>query len=138
MKCVNIRLCLHYTAKPYWYGMARYGTAKDIYSVLSQCTVPYRSQRVRSEQQVWCGTLRYDTSKYLRVNTSRADAISLQVVQCIAEGDMLSAESVGGMSTWTSSGDISLLSAAEVFEVYVFYVQGGRKKRTSSCGGPQR
>ena len=42
-----------------------------------------------SKQQVWCGTLRYGTSKYSRVNTSRADAVSLQVVQCIAERDML-------------------------------------------------
>ena len=63
------------------------------------CIVPYRSQRVCSEQQVWCGTLRYGTSKYSRVNTGRADGVSLQVVQCIAEGDVLSAESVGGMST---------------------------------------
>ena len=50
-------------------------------------------------------------------------------MQCIAERDMLSAESVGGTSTWTFSGDIPLLSAAEVFEVYVLYVQGGQKKK---------
>ena len=42
---------------------------------------------------------------------------------------MLSAESVGGMSIWTSSDDFPLLSAAEAFEVYVFYVQGGQKKK---------
>ena len=82
-----------------------------------------------SEQQVWCGTLRYGTSKYSRVNANRADAVSLQVGQCIAEGDMLSAESVGGMSTWTFSDNIPLLSGAEMFEVYVLYVQGGQKKK---------
>ena len=74
------------------------------------------------------------TSKYSRVNTSRADAVSLQVVQCIAEGDMLSAESVGGMSTWTFSGDISLLSAAEAFEVCLLYVQEAIKKGCRCTG----
>ena len=33
------------------------------------------------------------------------------------------------MSTWTFSGDIPLLFAAEVFEVCVLYVQGGQKKK---------
>ena len=42
---------------------------------------------------------------------------------------MLSAELIGEMSIWTFSGDIPLLSAAEVFEVYVLYVQGGQKKK---------
>ena len=42
---------------------------------------------------------------------------------------MLSAESVGGMSIWTFSDDFPLLSAAEAFEVYVLYVQGGQKKK---------
>ena len=74
-------------------------------------------------------------SKYSRVNTSRVDAVSLQVVQCIAEGDMLSAESVGGMSTWTFSGDIPLLSAAEVFQVYVLYFQRGQKEKRRCCVG---
>ena len=42
---------------------------------------------------------------------------------------MLSADSVGGMSTWTFSSDFPLLSAAEAFEVYVLCVQGGQKKK---------
>ena len=42
---------------------------------------------------------------------------------------MLSAESVGGMSTWTFSDDFLLLSTAEAFEVYVLYVQGCQKKK---------
>ena len=41
---------------------------------------------------------------------------------------MLSAESVGGMSILTSD-DFALLSAAEAFEVYLLYVQGGQKKK---------
>ena len=99
--------------------------------------------------------LRYGTSKYSRVNTSRADAVSLQVVhmrnctfdpytcvptylripihasaeKSIAEGDMLSAESVEGMLTWAFSDDIPLLSAAEVCELYMLCVQGGQKKQ---------
>ena len=56
-------------------------------------------------------------------------------MQCIAEGDMLSAESVGGMLTWTFSGDIPLLSAAEASEVYVLYVQGGQKKKDAVAWG---
>ena len=79
LSAVSYILCLHYDAKPYWCGTARYGTAKQtcVNSALSHRTVPYRSQRVRSQEVVWCGTLRYGTSKYLRVNTSRADAVSL-------------------------------------------------------------
>ena len=42
---------------------------------------------------------------------------------------MLSAESVGGMSIWTFSDDFPLLSAAEAFEVYMLYIQGGQKKK---------
>ena len=67
---MRVILCLHYAAKPYWCGTTRYGTAKEtcVNSALSLCTVPYRSQRVRSKQQVWCSTLRYGTSKYSHVN----------------------------------------------------------------------
>ena len=45
---------------------------------------------------------------------------------------MLSAESVGGMSIWTFSDNFPLLSAAEAFEVYVFYVQGDKENRCTS------
>ena len=65
----------------------------------------------------------------LNSSTALSQSITASVLHCIAEGDMLSAESVGGMSTWTFSGDIPLLSAAEVFEVYVLYVHGGQKKK---------
>ena len=94
-----------------------------------QHAAPISASTVCSEQQVWCVTLRCDISKYSCGNSSKEDAVSLQVVQCSAEGDMLSAESVGGMSTWTFFGDIPLLSAAEVFEVNVIYVQGGQKEK---------
>ena len=70
MEMERLILCLHYAAKPYWYSMARHGTAKEtcVNSALSHHTVLYRSQRVRLKQQIWCGTLRYGTSKYSRVN----------------------------------------------------------------------
>ena len=74
-----------------------------------------------------------------------ADVVSLQVVQCI-DGDMLSAESVGAMPTWTFSGNIPLLSTAEVFEVCALRIEvfevcalrmfkEARRKRVSFHGG---
>ena len=59
----SLILCLHYAAKRT--GTVRHGK-RDVCK--QRFIAPYRSQGVRSEQQVWCCTLRYGTSKYSRVN----------------------------------------------------------------------
>ena len=76
------------------HGMVRYGTVRygkrDVckqHFIALYCTIPLSASTLGA-----AGLVQYTSvgmSKYSRVNTSRADVVSLQVVQCIAEGDML-------------------------------------------------
>ena len=80
------------------HGTARYGTARcgtvrygkrDVYK--QRFIAPYRTVPISASTLGAVGLMRYASVRYIKIFTCkhyRANAVPLQVVQCIAEGDM--------------------------------------------------
>ena len=121
--------------------LVRYGTVRNgKRDVCKQRFIaPYRTVPISASTLGAACLVRYASVQYVKIFACKhywADAVSLQVVQCIAEGDM-SKESAGGMPPWTFFGDSPLPKALKSTYMY-FTFKEVRRKRTSLREGLQR